>query len=320
MWVTCQLSANDIYYVKAGSNGNGKSWATASGDLQGVLKMVQPGDQIWIAAGHYFPTSGTDRMASFTIPTDVSLYGGFQGLESEISVTDRNWKSNLTVLSGEIGTSSINDNSYTVVYTKDVSPSTIIDGFVITGGTSNGTGQKGDSRRCGAGWYNDGVGAESSPSINNCLFVNNQARDGAGIYNNAFQGICNPSISNSQFVSNIADLDGGAINNNGNEGSCNPAITNCLFEANEATYGAGIINQGDLGESRPFVSNCVFKRNMSYIKGSGIYNNRQDVGICEPVLQACRFVDNKSSVGREISSTVNNSRKDKSVITFRSGF
>ena len=317
IWAVLQLDAKTIF-VQQGSNGDGSSWSSALGDLQEALRVAGEGDQIWVAAGKYFPTKGTDRSIAFKIPSGVSIYGGFGGTET--TVVDRDWKANLTILSGDIGSPSVNDNSYTVVITKGVDPSTIIDGFVITGGTSNGTGQKGDPRRCGAGWYNDGSEIESSPSINNCLFIHNQARDGAGIYNYANNGACNPSISNCQFISNIADLDGGGINNNGNNGACNPAITNCLFEANEATYGAGIINQGDLGESRPFVSNCVFTNNMSYIKGSGIYNNRQDIGVCEPVLQACRFVDNKSSVGRDISSTVNNSRKDKSVIVFRSGF
>jgi hypothetical protein len=317
-WTVLQLDAKSVIFVNKNSNGDGSSWAQAFGNLQDALQVAQPGDSIWVAKGTYLPTNGTDRTISFQIPSDVAVYGGFAG--NEANLTQRDWKNNLTILSGEIATPSVDDNSYTVVFTKGVSASTIVDGFVITGGTANGTSRKGDSKRCGGAWFNDGSEAESSPSINNCLFINNRGRDGAGLYNYANNGACNPSIINCQFISNIADLDGGAINNNGNYGSCNPYISNCLFEENEAAYGAGMINQGDGGETKPFINNCVFTSNMSYIKGSGIYNNRQEMGVCEPILSANRFADNKSSVGRDVSSTVNNARKNKSAVVFRSGF
>lgn len=228
------------------------------------------------------------------------MFGGFAGFET--AVDQRDWKSNSTILSGEIGTHSIDDNSYTVVYTKNVSAATVLDGFVITGGTANGTGSKGDISRCGAGWFNDGTDGESSPTILNCLFTQNYGRDGAALYNCAKNGTTNPTIQNCRFTYNRADLDGGAIYNDGSNGICSPMIESCVFEQNEATYGAGVLNVASQGEAKPIIVNCDFVKNISYIRGGSIYNNRDDNGSSEPIVQNCRFADNVSTVGKESNS------------------
>ncbi len=312
-------------YVRQGAQGNGSSWENAFGDLQQALTAAAHahGAHIWVAAGKYVPSASGDRNASFHIPDGVVLLGGFAGYES--SPMQRDWRANLTVLSGEIGSPSIDDNSYSVVYTRHVSSATIVDGFVITAGTANGSGQKGNPKRSGAGWYNDGSNGYSSPTVRNCLFVNNYGRDGAGMYNMAANGVASPRLDNCQFVNNHADLDGGAMFNNGSFGICSPVITNCLFEENEASYGAGIINLAESGESRPTISNCNFTRNLSYVRGSSVYNNREYDGICDADIDmtSCLFVDNKDKVGPTVSSTVNNDasyRRSTSEIVFKTGF
>ncbi len=293
------LSAGSILYVKAGSNGTGASWSDAIGDLQQALQMAQYGDQIWVAAGKYLPTKSSDRTVSFVIPDGVQLIGGFSGLENDAD--ERNWRTNLTILSGEIGSPSIEDNSYTVVYTKNVSEATVIDGFVITGGVANVTAAKGDKKRCGAGWYNDGSNGVSNPTIVNCIFKNNYSRDGAGLYNFAQNGEASPMIRNCQFIANRADLDGGAIFNDGTAGKSSPMIENCLFEQNEATYGAAILNVGNRGESMPILMGCNFIDNLSYIKQNSIYNSLEETGICEAITKNCRFSDNNSSASKNDS-------------------
>ncbi len=52
-----------IFYVNgaADGSGDGSSWATAYSDLQDALAIAPSGSQIWIAAGTYMPTQGTDR-------------------------------------------------------------------------------------------------------------------------------------------------------------------------------------------------------------------------------------------------------------------
>ena len=299
---------SQITYVKQGSNGNGSSWANALGSLQAALKKARSGSEIWVAAGIYTPTDHHDRNASFQIPDGVAIYGGFLGHER--SRDQRDWTRNRTVLSGEIGDpTSTQDNSYTVVLTRNVSSQTIVDGFVITAGKANeGDAQAGTPQRSGAGWFNDGSYGNSSPTIANCEFFDNYAREGAGLYNYAYQGVCKPSIINCRFAENLAALEGGAMLNNGNSGVCIPRITNCVFIENEAMYGAGITNRGAHGESRPIISESAFTRNLAHIKGGSIFSKTEEKGACGVVLRACVFSENESSLGSgdEISGTVSN--------------
>lgn len=313
-----QAQKSKVIFVKQGAKGDGTSWMSAYGTVKQALKNVKTGEQIWVARGKYVPSKTADRKATFNIPSDVALYGGFAGTES--SVEERNIFRNEAILSGEIGSpSSINDNSYTVIYTKNVSEKTIIDGFTIQGAVANGKSSVVTAQRCGGAWFNDASeGGVSSPTISNCTFRDNYAREGAGIYNYGKLGTCKPAITNCVFMTNKADLDGGAIFNNGDGGVANPIITDCKFVKNEATYGGAILNQGKYrGESSPAITNCTFSANTSYLRGGSLYNNEQG-GKCEPIVKACKFADNQSTVGNENKDLNTNpgSRRGKSVITF----
>lgn len=322
--LACALTAQAQIFVRSGANGDGSSWQNAFGDLQQALHAArQRGPvQIWVAEGKYAPTATGNRDASFVIPDGVVLLGGFAGFES--SPSQRDWQKNLTVLSGEIGSpNSLEDNSYTVVLTKNVSAATTIDGFVISSGTANGVvREKGAPQRSGAGWYNDGSNGYSNPTVLNCLFINNYGRDGAAFYNYAANGVANPRIENCQFVNNHADLDGGALYNNGSFGISSPTIINCLFEENEASYGGAIFNIAQSGESLPKISRTAFTKNLSYVRGSSVYNNRDtSAGACDAdVDSSCSFNGNIDKVGTTVSSTTNNagaSRRNVSEIVFK---
>lgn len=322
--LACALTAQAQIFVRSGANGDGSSWQNAFGDLQQALHAAhQRGPvQIWVAEGKYAPTATGNRDASFVIPDGVVLLGGFAGFES--SPSQRDWQKNLTVLSGEIGSpNSLEDNSYTVVLTKNVSAATTVDGFVISSGTANGVvREKGAPQRSGAGWYNDGSNGYSNPTVLNCLFINNYGRDGAAFYNYAANGVANPRIENCQFVNNHADLDGGALYNNGSFGISSPTIINCLFEENEASYGGAIFNIAQSGESLPKISRTAFTKNLSYVRGSSVYNNRDtSAGACDAdVDSSCSFNGNIDKVGTTVSSTTNNagaSRRNVSEIVFK---
>lgn len=294
---TLHLNATTIF-VKANAQGDSTSWADPIGDLSAALDQAQAGDQIWVAAGVYTPTDIHDRYASFDIADGVELYGGFSG--NEQSLSERNWILNTTILSGEIGDPFImDDNSYTVVYTFNVSSATIIDGFTVSGGSANGMAKKGDIERCGGGWFNHGEGGTSNPTIQNCSFTNNFARDGAALYNFANEGVCNPQIINCEFIGNKADLDGGAMFNDSRMGICNPVLRDCRIIQNEATYGGGILNYTDGGESSPSINGCSFEDNIGYIRGGGIYSSEKGSGKCNPTITASFFSDNKATVGKE---------------------
>ena len=121
----------NIYVNQQASGANsGKSWEYAYTDLQTALKNAKSGQQIWVAAGIYHPTTDADRSVFFEMVEEVALYGGFQG--DEQSLSERDWKKNLTVLSGDIGQQGvIEDNTKQVVKGADYA---VIDGFIIENG------------------------------------------------------------------------------------------------------------------------------------------------------------------------------------------
>ena len=296
-----QLGAARTIYVKNGSNGNGQSWENAYGDLQKALKAAKKGDQIWVASGMYVPTYDGDRNIAFNLVEGVSLFGGFAGFESNPG--ERDFTLNQTILSGEIGSASKEDNSFTVVYAEKITALTIIDGFVISDGSANGTEADVHRSTCGAAWFN----FNSSPTIKNCVFQQNLARLGGAIYNYAGKGgDSSPRIVACSFIDNQADLDGGDMYNNGDNGTCKPRIEDCHFKDNIATYGAGIMNKAKLGKTIVTVLGSKFINNKSLVKGSAIYNHRDNTGICQANTQDCIFEDNLASVGKDISNTLNN--------------
>lgn len=317
VFVVVQLRA-EIIYVKAGNNGNGKSWKSAIGKLQDALAIAEAGDEIWVATGTYFPTDGYDRDASFVIPNGVAVYGGFLGHESKRE--QRQWKKYPTILSGNIGNPNLkNDNSFTVVLLKNVNETTLIDGVIITQGFANGLSKLGTKKRCGGGIFIDATQELTNPIIRNCLFENNFARDGAAIFNHSINATSAPTITYCQFINNRADLDGGAIYNlSDDKGYCQPLISRCYFKGNEATYGAGIMNKAPsaTGRVKPRIRDSHFYQNTSYIRGSSIYSTREK-GVLDPEMTNCTLVDNVDTVGRSNSKRPEITNDKSSELYFR---
>lgn len=280
-------------FVKKGSQGNGTSWSQAFGDLQYALQVAKPGTQIWVASGVYLPSQTGNRNASFVIKEGITLLGGFVG--NEVSQQLRNWKINPTILSGNIGgVNSADDNSFNVVYTRNVSNVTV-DGFVICNGNasnSNEIEQEGSRTSTGAGWYNEASQGLHEVKITNCIFQDNKSNYAAGIYNSAISGAVNSSeIISCQFIRNNAQVEGGAIMNVGNGGDCSVIIERCNLKDNFALYGGAIftraINNG-INQSR-FAYN-TFHNNNAYIDGADFFNNRDNTSINKSL-----FKNNESS-------------------------
>lgn len=140
---------------------------------------------------------------------------------------------------------------------------------------------------CGGAIFN----SQSSPKLNDCIFINNIARRGGG-------AICNsqssPTLLNCIFSGNISILPpgtGGAVYNTGSS----PVMTNCVFSANLARIGGGIYNYSS---SSPTLINCTFNRNSATATyGGGMYNYSS----CSPVVTNCIFWNNTAvSGGNEI--------------------
>ena len=129
------------------------------------------GMEIWIADGTYKPTTGTDRTATFALKSGVAIYGGFAGTEN--SSEQRNWLTNVTILSGDIGVQGNNsDNSFHVVTGSGVDGTAVLDGFTISGGKAD----SGPNNRGGGMVIYSG-----SPSITNVTFSGNSARSTAAV-------------------------------------------------------------------------------------------------------------------------------------------
>ncbi|MBP6826223.1 MAG: hypothetical protein KA165_06680, partial [Saprospiraceae bacterium] len=246
-----QLSAATWYVKPAGSDANnGNSWATAYQTLTKALQSAASGDQIWVAAGTYKPTTGTDRGVSFIMKNGVAIYGGFPATGNPV-MANRNWNANVTALSGDIGAAGDNsDNSYNIIanVNNGLTTSAILDGFTVTGGNANG----------GAfvNWFGGGMYlGSSSPTIRNCTFSNNNALYGGGGIA-AFES--SATISACVFNGNYSAQDGGGLGLYGNTISVN----NCVFTGNSAASFGAAIYSGTSNNAT--LTNCSFSGNSGY--------------------------------------------------------
>jgi Concanavalin A-like lectin/glucanases superfamily len=263
-------SGTRLYVNNANNSGfyDGNSWSTAYTNLQDALSKALscPSiSEIWVAKGTYKPTATATKTISFNIPTNVKVYGGFGGWE--VNLSDRIYNlihsTNLTTLSGDLNgndtnaSTSANDNSITVVKFNNVSNTTRLDGFTISGGY-NPTSSNGAQSGNGAGISN----FNSSPQIANCIITRNNGLYGGGIY--ILGG--SPVFNNCQIYFNNK-IDGGFPGYGG--GLCNysgnPILNNCIFHSNTALYGGAIYNQSDLSINLT-LNNCSFSGNFA---GSG---------------------------------------------------
>lgn len=255
-----------ILYVKSGANGTCTFWEDTC-ELQTALVNAAAGDQIWVAAGTYKPTTDTDRTATFQLKSGVAIYGGFPADGGEWET--RNWETNLTTLSGDIGVvGETNDNSYRVVTGSNVDGTALLDGFIISGGNANGNPSENNDR--GGGMYNSG----GSPSLSNVNFSGSTANYGGGMYNNWYSS---PNLSNVTFSSNSASIYGGGMYNH----NSSPSLSNVTFSNN---LGSGMYNDW---YSSPSLSNVTFSNNL----GSGMSNHEY----CSPSLTNVTFSGNTAS-------------------------
>ncbi|MHC4305197.1 MAG: right-handed parallel beta-helix repeat-containing protein [Planctomycetota bacterium] len=129
---------------------------------------------------------------------------------------------------------------------------------------------------------------QSNPTIQDCVFTRNTARDGGGVTYEQSSG----TISGCEFTENVVSYVGAALVN---AYSASPTITDCSFTANVALVDAG--GNGGLGGAvlnwdncHPDISNCTFTENYARNNGGAIYNRDGS----HPTITACSFVDNES--------------------------
>ncbi len=277
IWTTIKSSYAQIFYVTPSGAGSkdGSSWSNAyeGNKLQDAINTAasyassnSTTSQVWVAAGTYYPTvdaggnanPANARHKTFVMKNNVGIYGGFPSTGNP-NMSQRNWKTNVTLLSGEIQQDNDISNNVYHVFLNDnngLNNTAIIDGITISYGAANNTGAFGEER--GAGMYN----YLSSPRISNCTFSFNKSDYfGGGLTTSN----ATPEIQNCIFLSNESDTGGGICS----FGDYDYSIINCLFISNTAnTSGGGIYN----GESQPLILNCTLVNNSARVNGSGVHN------------------------------------------------
>ena len=313
-----------ILYVKPGANGDCLSWDTAC-ELQTALTNATEGDQIWVAEGTYKPTTDSNREATFQLKNGAAIYGGFPAAGGDWS--QRDWETNITTLSGEIGiVGNSNDNSYHVVTGSGVGVTTILDGFTINLGNANGTSlnsyggggmynhsssptltniifSSNSAVWWGGGMYNDG----SSPTLSNVTFSGNTSHAGGGMYNDG----SSPTLSNVTFSENTVNGDNGAGGGIYNIGS-SPTLTNVTFSSNTGignnVNGGGMYNYS----SSPTLTDVIFSENTAVL-GGGMYNASSS-----PSLTNVTFSGNLANYGGGGMGNSNSSSPTLTSVTFTS--
>ncbi len=269
---------------------NGVRWTSAYTNLQDALAVATDGTEIWVAAGVYYPDEGggqtnNDVTASFALTDGVKLYGGFAATETERS--QRQPRTNVTVLSGDIDGNDDTDshevvtttnnitgtNARHVIFNRDVSSTAVLDGFTITAGDVNVGGFCPGDNNCGGGMYN----IRSSPEINQISFRGNRAGGhGGGMVN---WDNSHPKMSQISFSGNTATHHGGGMLNDNSR----PEMSQVSFSGNRANIGGGMFNQTN---SNPKMSQVSFSGNSAVSNGGGMYNQNSNPHIVNSIFWA----------------------------------
>lgn len=275
---TCRVAAS-------GASGNdGSSWALAT-TLPSAL-AAPACSEIWVAEGAYKPTTGTDRTATFAIRSGVAVYGGFGG--SENTRDERDPATHRSVLSGDIGgddvvdahgaTASADDivggNSYHVVRLGAATPATLLDGFTLSGGLADGSGNDSElSAGGGLSCIGDGAGQECSPALRNLVFRGNFATSGGGmVCIGRNEGVCGATLENVAFVGNFATGGAAMLNGAVDGGIARAGVRNATFSGNtsEQIPGAFANMANNGGSAEATLTNVTFNGNSGAVLNLGV--------------------------------------------------
>ncbi|MBK7304584.1 MAG: hypothetical protein IPI90_15405 [Saprospiraceae bacterium] len=310
------LNAQSVVYVNVSATGtkDGSSWKDAFTDLQTAIDVAAEGSELWIAKGTYRPSGAVPITNGFTLKSNLSLYGGFAGTETNLNQRDVN--KNLTTISGDKNgdddpadnKKNRTDNAKHTFYAGSAVINTSLDGLTISGGSTAGSTGVNDDRR-GGGFLCFGAVA-----ITNCVFKNNYGYYGGGFYPRG--GVANFILKDCLLTDNTADFGGGMY-------IVTPGglVDNCRFEANQsASYGTGIY----IASSGTIIQNSVFESNVMtgttnaggagiYMSGStsslvnvkfigntitgssGIRGGALFVNSCNTTISDCEFTDNRAT-------------------------
>jgi hypothetical protein len=287
-----QAQGSILYAAPDGAtSGNCDSWTNAC-TLSYALSRATSGNEIWVKAGVHYP--GSNRTDTFTLKNGVALYGGFAGTENRRD--ERNWRANLTILSGDIDQNDTNtddnfiaetwndiqgSNAYHVVTGSGTDSTAVLDGFIITAGQA---GSEGYPDCYGGGMIN----IAGSPTLRYLRFQGNYAAKlGGGMYNGDSS---QPALTGVDFISNFAVMGGGGMAND----RSSPVLEEVNFTANRASYpgypatGGGMYNIS----ASPILERVTFRANVAVGLGGGMFNDAS-----APSLTNVLFDGNQATSG-----------------------
>ncbi|MDA0990258.1 MAG: right-handed parallel beta-helix repeat-containing protein, partial [Verrucomicrobia bacterium] len=248
-----------VVYVDIDATGadDGSSWANAFTNLQDAILAAPVGREIWVAEGTYTP--GVLSSDSYVLKPNVPVYGGFAAIETTRGARD--WKQNCTILSGDLAGNDGDDNLQSAPHANRADNArhvvtavdfATLDGFVIIGGYAYHV-DPGNPDYYGGGVLINGT----SPTIENCLLVDNFGRGGGAM--GILAGAA-PIIRNCSFSANVSEA-GGAAYSDGQ-----PLMDRCTFAGSTATFTGGALFFE--GNYIPRVQNCLFAGGYSEFDGA----------------------------------------------------
>ena len=251
------FSQRSVIYVKWDATGqnDGSSWSNAYVNLQEAINKSNPGQEIWVAKGMYFPTEDLEgntnpadqRERTFHLKSGISVFGGFKGNENTKPADPFEHP---TILSGDIGVfGDDSDNCYHVMSNKDINQGyTSIRGFYIEKG--NGL------DHCRGGGLLESNCSIIYSAIN---FRDNKAEDGGGVASGSSTSL----YSFCKIENNYTEGRGGGFTCGGSS----IEIRDCIIERNTADQiGGGYFGLDD----QPEISNTTFLKNNA-TAGGGVY-------------------------------------------------
>lgn len=314
-------------FVNANATGtnDGSSWADAYTDLQDALVDSQSnGQEIWIAAGRYTPTSyanASSRNVYYTInKQNMSIYGGFSGTESQLS--DRVVGTNETILSGDLQNNDANvtdfpgnysnttrnvDNSYRIINITATGNNLVLDGLTISDAHNNAS-----ATSRGAAIIKEKTVANLT--VRNCVIKDNVGRnDNAGLIaeyelTTATNGTGALVVENCKFINNMSRWGSAFYSFVRANNTVNITVANTLFDGNIA----GDLNNSSatgLAGSASWIRVLNNGSNVNLNLTNNTYVNNQDLGTGQSLNNFSRAtvaISRQSGITGTFNAQVNN--------------
>ena len=306
---TAAVRADRVYYVDltvAGGAHDGSTWANAFDNLQDALLDAAtngPQTEIWVAAGVYTPDQGVDqtpgdRNATFQLHSDVGVFGGFAGWETQRAQRDP--EANLTILSGDLSGNdgpnftNYGDNSYHVITGSETDTTALLDGFDVEGGNTDTTAP---TLKLGGALYAE----YGNFTVSNCHFIGNYAWGGGGAIFAQFAG---PTFINCRFTANANEpgigSGGGAVISHI---ASNTLFINCAFVGNQSDFGGAF----ETWHGSATLINCSFANNHAFVSGGAVecsYDPSYFPFSSDTTLANCILWDNSAEMtGDQLATT-----------------